>query len=121
MISIGRSNKIVVNDVSFVEEVANVLVPDSITFDAVHGNAEDASNRQMVEHTELPYVLRAQDSQPYRTVSTGIVKKIRRLVDTSTALLRKKHVRARTCCVALWMRKKHDVLIIYEVERNDAT
>jgi hypothetical protein len=67
------------------EEVANVHVPDAIVFDEAYTNAEDASNRLMVDTPSFrrSSAFEAQDSQPCRTVLTGIAKEIRRLVTVS--------------------------------------
>jgi hypothetical protein len=57
-------------------------------------NAEDASNRPMVDTPSFRRcsVFQGPGFKPCRTVLTGIAKKIRRLVNTSTTLLRKIHV-----------------------------
>lgn len=41
-----------IDNVSYIEEVVNVLVPDAIAFEAVHKNAIDGSNRPIAgRHT----------------------------------------------------------------------
>jgi hypothetical protein len=42
------------DDGSYIKIVVNVLVPDVIAFNVVHGHAKDASNQLvLVEHNEL--------------------------------------------------------------------